>query len=94
MTNANGKSLIKKRSAIVGGHKTSISMEDEFWLELKLLASAEGVTMDKLISAVDVARTHGNLSSALRLHVLRSYRDAVKLPVFNVPLEGLAKSSA
>ena len=68
------KSLIAKRSVLLAGHKTSISLEDEFWNALKKIANDRHVTMSELISDIDKQRQHGNFSSALRLFVLDYYR--------------------
>jgi predicted DNA-binding ribbon-helix-helix protein len=67
------KSSIAKRSIVVGGHKTSISLEDAFWNELKMIAGEGEMTLSELVSSIDVARVHGNLSSAIRLFVLSHY---------------------
>jgi len=65
--------VLAKRSVIVAGHRTSVSLESEFWDELALLAKARGVSLNALVAEVDETRT-GNLSSALRLFVLRSVK--------------------
>ena len=66
-----GRHLIRKHSATLHGHRTSFSLEDEFWLELKAMAGARNVSLAALIAEVDDTRSEGNnLSSALRLHVL------------------------
>jgi predicted DNA-binding ribbon-helix-helix protein len=66
---------IVKRSIILRGRKTSISLEDQFWAELKAIASARALTRAELISNVDQERGDGsNLSSALRCFVLAQYR--------------------
>lgn len=67
-----GRSPIVKRSVVINGHKTSVSIEQEFWQELKAMATARKIAMGKLIDEIDIARTTGNLSSALRLYVLNS----------------------
>jgi predicted DNA-binding ribbon-helix-helix protein len=64
------KSSIRKRSIVVGGHKTSISLEDAFWNDMKMIAREREVTLSELVSSIDVSRVHGNLSSAIRLFVL------------------------
>jgi predicted DNA-binding ribbon-helix-helix protein len=69
------KSLVVKRSIIIGGHKTSVSLEDAFWQGLKEVAGEREVTLSDLVSAIDTGRDHGNLSSAIRLFVLSFYRD-------------------
>ena len=67
------KSPITKRSVIVNGHKTSVSLEDAFWLELKAIAAERKVGLGELIATVDADRKHPNLSSALRVFVLAKY---------------------
>jgi predicted DNA-binding ribbon-helix-helix protein len=69
------KSLVVKRSIIVAGHKTSVSLEDAFWKAVKEIASVHGTTVSNLVSSIDTRREHGNLSSAIRLYVLDFYRD-------------------
>ena len=69
------KSLVIKRSIVVAGHKTSISLEDAFWNALKEIAKARNVTLSHLVGAIDSERQHGNLSSAIRLYVLDFYRN-------------------
>lgn len=66
---------IKKRSMILRGHKTSISLEDPFWDYLRAIAAARAMTLSALVTEIDDARTASNLSSAIRLHVLS---DAVR----------------
>ena len=68
------KSLVVKRSILLAGYKTSVSLEDEFWTALKEIAGDRHVTFSKLISGIDKQRQHGNLSSTLRLFVLDYYR--------------------
>ena len=68
------KSLVVKRSILLAGRKTSVSLEDEFWTALKEIAGDRHVTMSELVSGIDKQRQHGNLSSALRLFVLEYYR--------------------
>jgi len=71
------KSLILKRSIVIGGHKTSVSVEDEFWNSLKEIARERNMTLAELVGAIDADRQHANLSSAIRLFVLGIYRDQV-----------------
>jgi len=68
------KSPVVKRSIIIGGHKTSVSLEDAFWTDLKEIAHSQGATVSKLIAQIDDTRQQGNLSSALRLYVLKHIR--------------------
>ena len=68
------KSPIVKRSVVLAGHKTSVSLEDAFWRGLKDIATTRRMTLSDLISRIDIDREHGNLSSALRLFVLNHYQ--------------------
>jgi predicted DNA-binding ribbon-helix-helix protein len=63
-----------KRSIVIAGHKTSVSLEDAFWKGLKEVASARDMTLSDLVATIDTDRRHGNLSSAIRLFVLDYYR--------------------
>ena len=69
------KSLVSKRSIVIAGHKTSVSVEDEFWNSLKEIARERNMTLAELVGAIDADRQHANLSSAIRLFVLGVYRD-------------------
>jgi predicted DNA-binding ribbon-helix-helix protein len=71
------KSAVVKRSIVIGGHKTSVSLEDPFWSALKEIAAARKMTLSKLVHGIDSDRKHGNLSSTLRLFVLGFYRDQI-----------------
>ena len=73
------KSCIVKRSVVIGGHKTSVSLEEPFWTGLKTIARAERVTLSALIAQIDDSRQQSNLSSAIRLFVLRHVRNEAKL---------------
>jgi predicted DNA-binding ribbon-helix-helix protein len=61
-----------KRSVVIAGHRTSVSMEPEFWSELKRLADDAGLSIAALIARIDDRRRDGNLSSAMRVFVLES----------------------
>ncbi|MET0314321.1 MAG: ribbon-helix-helix domain-containing protein [Hansschlegelia sp.] len=65
---------IVKRSIVVAGHKTSVSLEDAFWHALKDIARDKGQSLRSLVAEVDAGRNGGNLSSAVRLFVLDHYR--------------------
>ena len=69
------KSTVVKRSVVVGGHKTSVSLEDAFWSAFKEIANDRHMTLSELAAVIDASRPHGNLSSAIRLFVLEFYRD-------------------
>jgi predicted DNA-binding ribbon-helix-helix protein len=73
------KSLVVKRSVVVAGHKTSVSLEDAFWKSLKEIAGYRHMTLSALLVAIDSERQHGNLSSAIRLFVLNYYRDQLEV---------------
>jgi predicted DNA-binding ribbon-helix-helix protein len=64
---------LHKRSVLIAGHATSLSLEAEFWRDLRDVARRRRVSLNALIASVDATR-QGNLSSALRLFVLECYR--------------------
>ena len=68
------KSPVVKRSIVIAGHKTSVSLEDAFWRSLKDIAISRQVTLSDLVASIDTERRHGNLSSAIRLFVLDHYQ--------------------
>jgi predicted DNA-binding ribbon-helix-helix protein len=68
------KSAIVKRSIVISGHKTSVSLEDSFWKGLKEIALYRGLTLSEMVATIDSGRVHANLSSAIRLSVLDHYR--------------------
>jgi len=63
-----------KRSLSIAGHRTSIALEPEFWAGLEAMAAAQDRTMAGLIRDIDEVRQTANLSSAVRLAVLRWYQ--------------------
>jgi len=71
------KSPVVKRSIVIAGHKTSVSLEDAFWKGLKDIANGRNMTLSELVAAIDTERRHGNLSSGIRLFVLDHYRSQV-----------------
>jgi len=68
------KSPVVKRSIVIAGHKTSVSLEDAFWTCLKEIAGSREITLSDLVASIDTDRRQGNLSSAIRLFVLDHYR--------------------
>ncbi len=78
--------MIRKRSVTLQAHATSVSLEDEYWGELKRMAGEIGVPLSTLIERVDAARGAHNLSSALRLAVLADLK--AKLASAAVPPPG------
>ena len=89
------KSAVIKRSIVIAGHKTSVSLEDAFWSALKEIASNRHLTLSDLVATIDTERRHRNLSSAIRLFVLEFYkskafgesaaREAARAPVLDRP---------
>ena len=74
------KSPIVKRSIVIAGHKTSVSLEEAFWRGLKDIAASRRVTLSDLVAGIHSERQHGNLSSAIRLFVLNHYQANMALP--------------
>jgi predicted DNA-binding ribbon-helix-helix protein len=68
------KSPVVKRSIVLAGHKTSVSLEEAFWKGLKDIAMRRHQTLSDLVGSIDGERKHGNLSSAIRLFVLNHYQ--------------------
>jgi predicted DNA-binding ribbon-helix-helix protein len=64
------KSLVVKRSVVVDGHRTSVSLEDAFWSGLKEIAHNDHMTLSNMVGDIDAHRRQANLSSAIRLFVL------------------------
>jgi predicted DNA-binding ribbon-helix-helix protein len=67
------KSQVVKRSIVIAGNKTSVSLEDAFWAAFKEIARGRHMTLSELAAVIDSERSHGNLSSAIRLFVLGFY---------------------
>lgn len=65
---------LRKRSVLIAGHATSLTLEEAFWNDLREIARARRLSLNALIASVDATR-QGNLSSALRLFVLECYRN-------------------
>ena len=62
--------MLKKSVIIAGRHSTSISLEEEFFAELKDIAAARNMTINQLITEIDASRINPNLSSAVRIYIL------------------------
>jgi predicted DNA-binding ribbon-helix-helix protein len=71
------KSPVVKRSIVVAGHKTSVSLEDAFWEGLKEIATKRRMTLSALAGTIQAQRQQANLSSAIRLFVLEFYRSLI-----------------
>ena len=73
------ESPVIKHSVLVSGHKTSITLEDEFWNSLQEIADERCKTVSRLITSIDARRKEfANLSSATRMYILHHYRNQVK----------------
>ena len=83
------QSSVVKRSIVIDGHKTSVSLEDPFWADLKKIAHAQQVTLSKLVTAIDGAREQSNLSSAIRLFVLHHFREDKRMEVAEAHLSAV-----
>ena len=68
------KSAVIKRSVIVNGHKTSVSLENEFWDALRQVAKQSNVSVARLLIEIERSRTTINLSSAIRIFLLNYFR--------------------
>jgi predicted DNA-binding ribbon-helix-helix protein len=96
------KSLVVKRSVVIAGHKTSVSLEDAFWKALKEIAALRNMALSELVASIDVNREHANLSSAIRLFVLdvcraqlggnTAARDVTKETAVRGPTPGLCRA--
>jgi len=63
---------IVKHSLAIAGHRTSVSLEEAFWEALKTIAVQRGVSISSLVAEIDSDRGEANLSSALRVYVLKA----------------------
>jgi len=88
------KSPVVKRSIVVGGHKTSVSLETAFWNGMKEISAARSVTLSELVGEIDTARQQGNLSSAIRLFVLDHFKNCALGPTGALKLEGSGRGLA
>jgi predicted DNA-binding ribbon-helix-helix protein len=68
------QSRVVKRSIMIGGHRTSVSLEQPFWQGLKDIAAMQGMSVSNLVATIHGGRHRGNLSSSLRMFVLDHYR--------------------
>lgn len=66
----------RKHSLTIGGHRTSVSLEDDFWTGLREIALERGQGLNEIATEIDAARDRETgLATAMRLFVLRHYRD-------------------
>lgn len=74
---------IVKRSVAIAGHRTSISLEEPFWEELRDIAQRRSLSVQALVGHIDAERGEQNLSSAIRVFVLNSLRENSTRPDAN-----------
>lgn len=68
---------MRKQSVIIAGrHSTSISLEEEFWQQLKEIAAQKNMSINQLVTEIDRERNLENLSSAIRVYILRELKKA------------------
>lgn len=67
-------SAVVKRSVVVGGHKTSVSLEETFWTSLRGIAADRRMPLSALLDEIDSQRQNANLSSAIRVYVFEYFR--------------------
>ena len=63
---------VVKRSLVIAGHRTSVSLEDAFWRRLRCIAAERGLSLNRLAAMIDASRGGANLSSAIRVFVLEA----------------------
>jgi predicted DNA-binding ribbon-helix-helix protein len=79
------KSPVVKRSIVVAGHKTSVSLEEAFWNGMKEISGLRNMTLSELVGEIDNNRQQGNLSSAIRLFVLDHFKNRSTAPAETRP---------
>jgi predicted DNA-binding ribbon-helix-helix protein len=84
------KSVVTKRSVVLGRHKTSVSLEEPFWNELRAIAGAQREALSNLVCRIDADRKEPNLSSAIRVFVLQHVRKQINAPREQHPLAAQA----
>jgi predicted DNA-binding ribbon-helix-helix protein len=68
------KSLVVRRSIVIGGHKTSVSVEEAFWKSLREIAHERHETLSHLVSGIEASRRAASMSSAIRVFILEFYK--------------------
>jgi predicted DNA-binding ribbon-helix-helix protein len=71
---------VVKRSLVIAGHRTSVSLEDAFWRRLRAIAAERGLSLNSLAAMIDASRDGANLSSAIRVFVLEAESAAPSRP--------------
>jgi predicted DNA-binding ribbon-helix-helix protein len=88
------KSSVIKRSVVIDGRKTSVSLEDLFWTELKKIAHSQQLTLSDLVSKIEGVCEQSNLSSAIRLFVLQHIREDKRVAKAHPSIVGAERTSA
>lgn len=83
------KSAITKRSVVIGGHKTSVSLEEPFWNAVRAIAGHQQMTVSSLLRQIDLERRNSNLSSAIRVFVLENVRSQMEAMPQQRPANGI-----
>lgn len=65
----------QKHSLTLHGHRTSVTLEPEFWRAFRMIADVRQTPVNQLAAEIDEARGDSNLASAIRVHVLRWYQN-------------------
>jgi len=68
------RASVAKRSVVIGGHKTSVSLEEPFWQAVREITDSRNITVSELLREIDRERRDANLSSAVRVFVLEYAR--------------------
>ena len=71
---------IKKRSVVIAGHRTSVSLENIFWDSLRDLAQQRDISTNQIVEQIDAERGAANLSSAIRCHVMAHTKQSAGAP--------------
>jgi predicted DNA-binding ribbon-helix-helix protein len=72
MATERANARVIKRSLVIAGHRTSISLEDAFWRRLRAIAAERGLSLNGLVAIIDASRGDANLSSAIRVFLLEA----------------------
>jgi predicted DNA-binding ribbon-helix-helix protein len=86
-------SSVVKRSIIRDGHKSSVSLEDQFWDALREIADSEHMTVSALVGTIDHGPNRRNLSSAIRVFVLDYFRRSSEHKLSIAPSDPVAVSA-
>jgi predicted DNA-binding ribbon-helix-helix protein len=72
MATESAHARVVKRSLVIAGHRTSVSLEDAFWRRLRRIAAERSLSLNRLAAMIDASRGAANLSSAIRVFVLEA----------------------